>query len=370
MQQEFEIRNPLDAATGVRLFLALRRNTITECEIRGLPPEAAIESTEIGAHGVEVRWTGGLPAGSPLSVVLDVTGEPTSVAQELWRDAEGTLVPMPGPLGGRAGLQLASAGSVHDFQAYAMALFTARCEIVEASPDCRMRKYGKFFCDLDLNTNRALIQSAGLPQIEAARRTAIIRLMERMFGARLDERRLSSPDGPATLGTASEPEDVRLVSRVMLDIYRKHLSTPGGELDPEEVWTAFEMFANGELRVEVQRGFPWNGEPDGGQMFCFAEFAFMAIEMGVDEAEWRLALPSHVAIQRIYAARYRPRNGPYDYGAYKSGNYPHGEHVGPRRKAELRARFRDMPVEELALAARSHLVSTFPDQEPRSPYPP
>jgi hypothetical protein len=43
------------------------------------------------------------------------------------------------------------------------------------------------------------------------------------------------------------------------------------------------------------------GGPNSALVFCFAEFAFLAIELGIDAERWARLLPLLIAVQEVYS---------------------------------------------------------------------
>jgi hypothetical protein len=162
---------------------------------------------------------------------------------------------------------------------------------------------------------------------------------------------------------SSPVDDVIYISRIILDVYRRHLLTPAGTLDVDQCWGAFERFSNGELRVKLSNSV-WNGEPDGAYEFSFAEFAFMAIEANINVKEWTTLLPSLVASQVIYTKAYEPdrffREGGYLYELYGTDTFKPEQQVKTRFKTRLRKKYDALSLEELKVAAGKNAFLAFP----------
>ncbi|HEX8831413.1 MAG TPA: hypothetical protein VF705_09625, partial [Longimicrobium sp.] len=132
---------------------------------------------------------------------------------------------------------------------------------------------------------------------------------------------------------------------------------------PGRVWEAFTRFANGDLRVVGAGKEAWNGEPNSAQLFCFAEFAFMAIEQGVDTDAWRLILPSQVAMQPIFMRVYQPPGqAKLRFEAYVPENFARERQLGPAEMSDLRQRVSAMSPDELKVAAGVNAREAFRDQ--------
>lgn len=356
LRQVFLLPNHLPGnATGVRVFFTASRTRIGDAGVLGLPRDTSF-TREFSNFGVDVRWENALAPQREIEFWVEVEGEPLTIAQTVWRDEHDAFVPGAGLLGDHAAAVVAASSSIRDLEAFVHALFVARCVLARNHPVHRARKYAEFFCEMDLHTNIKLLGYSGLPPAAMKRRAFVVSQTEPVLFSRMRQRRF---------GQALDPPPARdyveHISSVLLGIYRKHLSNRDGGIDLEEVWTAFEMFANGELRVPEADDFPWNSEPDSAALFCFAEFGFMAAELQVDVEEWLQILPSQVAMQQIYMAAYRPK-GASTFGSYLRTNWAKEKMVGPKRKAELRAHFWDMPLPELLDAAAIHLKEALADE--------
>ena len=95
---------------------------------------------------------------------------------------------------------------------------------------------------------------------------------------------------------------------------------------------AFDNFASGSFampyvdpvtRFETTTTALRLPEPNGYMLFCWAEFAFLAIELGIEEVEWKRFLPVALRAQRIYAMTYGDPNGEGRPPAYWSSKRYH-----------------------------------------------
>jgi hypothetical protein len=328
-------------------------------------PGARSIAIQFNDYGLDLRWTPEIPLGTRLILSLGLEGEPLEIAQESWCDESGKLKLKQDFLEGEAGIFAATVRSIHELEALPLTMFLASCEAVVDSLDEQVRKYGCFFCELDLHTNWKLIDLTDVPEEEATERIAIIKRMERLLFRRVMRRRKWVAErnrGPAEDLPSSPKGHVEYISRVLLEIYRRHLFTEGVKEYVDQVWQAFGMFANGELRVPFTKRFPWNGEPDSAQVFCFAEFAIMAIDSGVDVYEWSTILPSHVAMQKIFMRAYYPTGKPLRFESYKPVNWSEDKQFKDPEKAQLREDFEDKKLEQLKVDAGEHARDAFRDE--------
>ena len=138
---------------------------------------------------------------------------------------------------------------------------------------------------------------------------------------------------------------------------REYLPNGYRDIDVAAFTEAFEMFANGELRVEVADSV-WNGEPDSAFEFSFAEFAFVAIENNVDAEEWSSLLNALVMSQEIFTPAYRPDlPEPFFFSDYHSTNFAPEKQVDTTFKQQLRAQYEGKDVDGLAQQAGNNTKS-------------
>jgi hypothetical protein len=150
------------------------------------------------------------------------------------------------------------------------------------------------------------------------------------------------------------------LSKLQLGIMREYLPDGDDVIDLEAFTEAFEMFANGELRVEVVNGV-WNGEPDSAFEFSFAEFAFVAIENNIDDEEWSSLVIALVMSQEIFTQTYKPDlPPPFFYSDYHSTNFAPEKQVDMLFKQQLRAEYEGKSVDELAEQAGRNAFDAFP----------
>lgn len=344
MHQNLRFTSGPDPAAGIRVEFAPTRTSCTGLRVGGLPNGTQMMKIDLDAHGAEVRWLPPVPPGTRIDLAVEGSGESLAVAWVTWY-GEAPPAIVSGVLAG-----FGASESVP-----ALAFLHARWAAVAAHPQAWFREYGAFFYELDLNTNPNLLPFAGLPKPEATHRFKVITRMEGVLIRRLRAR---------TRGEAlirSPEDDVRYISRILLEMYAKHLGNGNGATNPERAWDAFSRFANGELRVPAPDDFTWNGEPNSGAVFCFAEIGFMAHEMGVDAPAWETLLPSQVAMQPVFTAAYRPlvARPVDDVSDYRPEDWREANQVPPEGKAALWEQFRGMTVPELEEAGAAHLRNAF-----------
>lgn len=181
---------------------------------------------------------------------------------------------------------------------------------VLAAPEQSSRIASAYFQDLDEESNPFLFPYRAIradahsrpdsvtPTDDLARRASLIGrtvpfLWDRIW-ARIC-RRSPSPICPSS-------EEIALLSALQLAPFLRHFK----DNPADGIMDAYARFACGELRLnvhakekEIRDAFS-NGCPNGANVFCFAEFAFVAIELGIDAAEWLCIAPALVATQELF----------------------------------------------------------------------
>ena len=102
-------------------------------------------------------------------------------------------------------------------------------------------------------------------------------------------------------------ESVVRLSKAQLALFKSVFPNGSGGIDFMAFQGCFERFANGELRDPSVAGHPGFGEPNGGNYFLFAEFAFLCVELDVEKADWIRALRTFVKTQEIFMHIYREK---------------------------------------------------------------
>lgn len=165
-------------------------------------------------------------------------------------------------------------------------------------PDEKRARALAFFWDLEKATAREYLK--------ADREDELLVKIEAMQGVLRE--RLLSRRGRGTL-RSPDPAVLEELSTLQLDLVRKHFSQTakcGGPrwIDVEAFDCAFIAFAAGQLWSEGSN--LWYSKPDTAFFFFFAEFAFAAIELCKDDAEWKSLLPSLVSGQSVFASVFEP----------------------------------------------------------------
>ncbi len=169
-----------------------------------------------------------------------------------------------------------------------------------------------FFADLEWHSNWRLVAlhdpcgAAYRDSIETVIGATLgvltrrIRIGRRRFGAWL--RGAPAPD--ANAWPVLPRRTVVIVSELVRWVLYRHFLSEDGSLDAARAGRAFLSFANRELRWS-DAATVFDSEPNGAQYFCMTEFAFLAVECGVDVEMWERLLPALVCSQEVYRRVYR-----------------------------------------------------------------
>lgn len=244
-------------------------------------------------------------------------------------------------------------------------VFQARWYAIEQTPDPDVQWYQIFYWHYDHETHPGLIpKNPGIPEGEKLNRVAIIAQTGALLYERVLERAAIAEDGrtpqAGELTQLPNVSDIEYLSELQLSIIRTYLPDGNQGIDLAAITEAFEMFSNGELRVEVFDSV-WNSEPDSAHEFSFAEFASVAIENNIDAAEWSSLLPSLVMSQEIFTQTYKPSlPPPYFYNDYHSTNFAPEKKVDAAFKQQLRDKYEGKSVNELMEQAVKNAFAAFP----------
>jgi len=207
--------------------------------------------------------------------------------------------------------------------------------------------------------------------------------------ARVDAAFESPAAVPSSLPLPSTPlrDAVKRLSDAQVKLFRESFPDGKGGIDFTAFQPCFERFANGELRDPSLPGHVGFGEPNGGNYFLFAEFAFLCVELKLEKPVWAQALRTFVKTQEIFMHIYRekavspppavnlppPTSGAerrdilpvatasdpgFDFSFFRAigGSVTVGKgQSGFQRKMALRAKYDAMDVNALKVAARDNL---------------
>ena len=164
------------------------------------------------------------------------------------------------------------------------------------------------------------------------------------------------------------------VSELFLGLMTTHM--PGGfhGVDLADVEEAFELFADGRLRLLVERPpvAVWTTQPSSGAYFFFAHFALLAAQVGPAATRplWAELAKVMVRTQLVFRTAYSPtnrRDNPCDAPADKAWRPPDYcacNYLAPTHNARALQRLRDayagLDVDQLVARSAQNAIQTFP----------
>ena len=337
MLQTLIFTNQTDfTAVALRCAFVQTRTTLRGVKEISISSGVDVDRSRVTANGVEIHWSSPLPTGETVRLTVDLEGEPLCTLHTVWR-AEGGPFRASNRSPTSFAPLVAAARSLDDLAGLTRSRRFAAAALGERIFHGEMLVAHRYFSDFDYNTSTPLIVTLKLPPGEADRRILAIDRLSEIILDRVFQRWRADPGGePAELAQASLA-DIQSLSRLQIDCIRGHYPDPEGS-DLDRIWDAYAMFANGELRVQTdQHG--WNGEPDSAQIFFLAEFAFLAMEAGVDAGLWSRLAPLFVAANEIYVRVYRPESAKPAWGDYLPCNFHPEEMVTTTFKEKTRQDF-------------------------------
>jgi hypothetical protein len=327
-----------------------------------------------------LRW-GGLffrsPPGSPVSAAITVQGD------DLIEGSDPLFMPDPAEF---AGALLAGASNE---------LTGEIAEQLERNSwracDVAQRLATRYFQDLDTETNprlfgdddgrrcirpercadRGALESTivkplsldgSVLSLEKQFRAALIQEEELSVGSllwsRLERRAYGTGQVRSDIASRSR---IAYLSALQLEVLNDHF----GDQSRAAVARSYEMFACGDLQLKMLTPADYseirclsNGAPNSALAFCFAEFAFLAIEMGIDAKQWKRHLPALVAVQEIYPLAYGDlyddgQVRPIDADQYNQRSTPRSMQEPLRRS--IGSRYQTMPYQSLPIVSHENI---------------
>jgi hypothetical protein len=127
--------------------------------------------------------------------------------------------------------------------------------------------------------------------------------------------RTGTPFAPASAVRAAVPAVADLVpaaaatgemAALLLDLYRRWYPGTTAGFDRDQVRSAMERFAAGTLGPCAYNGVhdTWSAQPDSANLFLFAEFAFLALDQGLEPAAWEPLARIFTGIEPIFGRSY------------------------------------------------------------------
>lgn len=247
--------------------------------------------------------------------------------------------------------------------------------LIERGSDRPLRRYRRFFFDLDRNTEGTLLQHH-LATDELQPRRWNLRMVNRAIEVRFKERLREHVDAPSRCTPFSERdtfrEHVQAISDLFMGLLHEHFRSPDGQLDLDAVEDAFEMFAGGELRLLLPdatvenplREPVWTTQPSSGAYFWFAEFALLAAECGINPELWDRLANVMVRTRHLFCDVYAPLGGINGrmLGDYVGCNFNVDRRPSTRQKQLLREVYHGFEHEDLCRAAADLVAAYAPGE--------
>jgi hypothetical protein len=292
-------------AAGMRLFFGQSRGRISHGFVSGLGSRPVRERV-IVHNGVEFTWSQvTLLPGAVVEAGVCYRGEPPPWGKVVWLPAPGQLV-NDACMADEACRTLAESTLI----ASPVQIARLRRRFLEHRAD--ILRHQRFFLDLDDDTTPDLFEHLeALTLADVHARGRAIEALQGVLFARVMQRGRSLTSGNAHAAPLPRPgssEPVRILSALMSGVMRRHYPEVEQE-DVESIERAFELFSCGRLRMGGgDRSLPLNGEPNSAFYFLFAEFALLAIEMGVEPAFWSRLVNVFVRTQPLFMHAYGPKD--------------------------------------------------------------
>ncbi len=353
MAQQFKITNDSgkDAKSLVIEFKITR--TIIQ-DIQTTPVDLKTTFHLLGTNVTQVDFLNRLViANEQIAVIVHYEGEPLQIEALHWKesadiDSSFEMLTINKNLGEENNL---------------LRRHLKRLEFIQTIQNPTEKKYHSFYADLDYQTNSPLVaQNPSLSLQERKKRTAIIMRTVGVLAQRVDKRRIYGKTNQIPpqqqLPKSQDINDVNYISDLQIGIYKKHF---GNTLDAKDFGQAFEMFTNGELRIDPPQDGYWNSEPDSAFEFFFAEFGWLAIDNNSNVQDWTPLMGNLVKSERIMMQVYQPHKpAPYYFDDYSSANFDKTKQVDANFIQSLRQEFQGKTLDEIRLAMGQNVFNAFP----------
>jgi len=239
-------------------------------------------------------------------------------------------------------------------------LLDALDDLLASAPDTPVTRYRKYFADLNRNTHSAyiptLVDAGVLTPCESEERRAAIHRVRNRCQDRIFERMSSVHLSGAC--THFEPSGIKqaveLLSTLQLGLLDKHMH---GRL--AEIEEAYEMFANGALRLQLD-DLRWSTQPSSAFYFAFGEFALFAMDDGVDVERWRQLAPVLIRTQSVYRRVYAPTVDSPTFDSYSPCAYDPRRTFGCRELRALAESYAGASDYGLHWLAAENAIDAFP----------
>jgi len=300
------------AATGLWLFFGMSRGLILGAQVSGVGPDSI--AGESDRNGVRFTWPGHqVLVGSQVTVEISYRGEPPPWSGNArWVGTDDHLL-------SPSDIRLTTFPLADDYLKTPLEFAARRRQEIDKLVNGEQKDFHEFFYELDCATLPSLFEAeVYLPTLQGTLRARASQELSEALRERMMERgrHVDAPWHP-TPDLESSSDLIHHISVLMSGIVRRHFR----RLDRGDVTAsdrAFEMFSCGGLSLHADEwNLPLNGQPNGSNYFLFAEFAFTAIELGIDSDFWERMQNVLVRTQRVFMRAFAPPKGePKGYGSY------------------------------------------------------
>ncbi len=149
---------------------------------------------------------------------------------------------------------------------------------------------------------------------------------------------------PIPAASPDQTAAARRLAREQREEYDDKFTDTSGVTDFDCIQACFARFANGELRDPSD---PKERGPNGAYYFLFAEFAALAVQLGIDASFWRELYRTSVKTQEIFIAVYPPSTGAPGGGIFGRSRRFKGPPVDSTRKDDLHREYESKTDSEL-----------------------
>jgi len=241
-------------------------------------------------------------------------------------------------------------------------LFAKQVEVFDKISNPIQRKYHMFFFDIRKYLSEVEFLEESQVSIEDSllRTTAIYQVNELLL-QRFLSRGFAFQKGTEANDTFLRKTNangyLEYLSSVYIELFAKHFIKDGtDELNLEQIDEAFTLYCNGSLKLEYNHFT----QPLSGYCFLFTEFAFLAVELGIDEAFWGPILPTLVKSQEIYGTVYKPEGKPpFKFDDYTVNNFSREKQYSKYELESLAYQYSQKSFEDLLHEAGLQIFTCF-----------
>lgn len=224
------------------------------------------------------------------------------------------------------------------------------------------QKYHRFFFDFRMHVSDVDYASNEevSPEDKVLRSTAIAAINDLLF-QRVLYRGFAYQTGKETeddfLINTKANAYIEYLSEVYMGVFAEYFMTSNGEeLNLEQIDEAYTKYYNGSLKLDNN----YFSQPLSAYCFLFTEFAFLAVEMGVDQEFWGPLLPTLVKSQEIFSTVYKPEGKPpFLFSDYTINNFDRKKQYSKTELNSLNYQYSLKTFEDLVHEAGLQVFTAF-----------